>query len=66
VEGVMPWIQFKVPDEEYEQITRYAQAKDRDPGNLALHALRQMMRRYPLRESEIEDLRKRHGEGPER
>lgn len=57
----MPWVQFQVPDEEYEIIARYAKAKDREPGNLALHATMQMMRRYPLRASELAALEKRHG-----
>lgn len=60
----MPWVQFQVPEDEYERIAQYARAKDRDPGNLALHATRQMMRRYPLRASELAELEKRHQEGP--
>ena len=56
---IVPWIQFQVSDEDYEEIERYAMAKDRSPGNLAEHAMRQMMRRYPLRASELAELEKR-------
>lgn len=59
----MPWIQFQVTDEEYAAVEEYARAKNREAGNLAWHALAQMMGRYPLRASEIAWVAKVYGKG---
>ena len=51
----MKRVQFSVDDEFFDVIVRYARHMDRPVGNLALHALRQFIRRYkPFKGEEIE------------
>lgn len=42
-------IQFFVDDDLYAEIQEHCKDKDRPPWELALHALKQYMRRYPIK-----------------
>ena len=41
-------IQFTVTEEEYTEITAYAEATERSPSNLAKYAVKQHMKRYKI------------------
>lgn len=48
----MKRIQFSVDDDFHAMVEQYAQHMDRPVANLALHALRQFIRRYKLPKGE--------------
>lgn len=59
-------VQFYMEEEEYRQMLRHCEEVSRDPGNLALHALRQYMKRYPLKNALVVAKHRKPGEVPQR
>jgi len=46
-------IQFYVDDDLYAEILKHCESMDRPAWELALHALKQYMKRYPIKEDDV-------------